>query len=555
MIVYLKRYNWRRASLLAAYCLVLINFSCQKDDFATTDIYPDNAKVDVSFGTDAPQPLIVSEGSIVKYSITGLKAKPAGSYKFYINQTEAAVQEVTDTYISVRVPVNASSGSASIIMNDGQIYYGPGISVRGKVEIASDFLANIGVNKAILNNSTLFANINGITPRADGSYVIFGDFTQYGNTIVATNITRNIQVIDNTGKALTASNQFTMGKNGLNGPVNNVKILSDGRYLLSGNFSTYDTIDNVSGIARFVSGRTFNFTNYEIANPDPENYPQNSIRIGSAINGGAPGGILNTFVTSDNKYITVGNYTTFASTYYPNSTKESLQMDIITSLGLSKMDELGNFDSTFNYNYATKKSNEGPNGFVTSAIQLSSGSLVLGGTFTTFHGNPASRLVCIDPNTGLIGNAFSGSTDGPVFRIVYNSVTKRLVIVGNFKNYNGTPVNGVAVVKEDGSLDTGAMIKAMDGGVPTYCAQLNDGRFIISGTFSKYNNIVRNGFAVLNADGTLASGYNNTGMFRGGIIAHSEWNIFGGTAIFLVGNFDRFDNKEVGNIVKIILNN
>ena len=95
----------------------------------------------------------------------------------------------------------------------------------------------------------------------------------------------------------------------------------------------------------------------------------------------------------------------------------------------------------------------------------------------------------------------------------------------------------------------------MEGGVPAYCAQLNDGRFIISGTFLKYDNIVRSGFAVLNEDGTLAAGYNNTGLFRGTVLGHAEFNTNGGTGIFLVGNFDRFDNREVGNIVKIILSN
>ncbi|HTG55670.1 MAG TPA: hypothetical protein VL943_05355, partial [Niabella sp.] len=88
----------------------------------------------------------------------------------------------------------------------------------------------------------------------------------------------------------------------------------------------------------------------------------------------------------------------------------------------------------------------------------------------------------------------------------------------------------------------------------TYCAQLNDGRFILSGTFVKYDNIVRSGFAILNQDGTLAGGYNNTGLFRGRIYGHAEKDVFGATALYLVGNFDRFDNREVGNIVKIVLN-
>ncbi|WP_114789259.1 DUF5008 domain-containing protein [Niabella yanshanensis] len=540
--------------LVITVCTMFV-LSCQKTNFSTTDIYQPNAKVDISFGTDAPQPSVVSEGTIVKYGISGLKAVPQGRYKFYINQMEAGIQEVTDTYISVRVPVNASSGSASVVFDDGQIYYGPGITVRGNTQIADDFLAGIGSNKALSNGSPSFASINGITARPDGNYLIYGNFDEYGNTIVATNITKNIQVIDNTGKALAAESQFVMGKLGLNGAVNDIKILDNGMYLVSGNFSTYDTMSNVNGVARFLTNRTLDFSNYEVANPDPETKPQNSFKAGSAINGGNPGGVLNTYEDTDGKYITVGNYNTYSSIYYPNSTVGSLQLDVITSLGLTKMDELGNFDSTFNYDYTTKKSFAGANGSVITSAQLYEGQIVLGGTFTTFHGKPASRLVCIDPATGLISNAFSGSTDGPVYKITYNVNTERLVITGNFKLYNGVAVNGVAVVKEDGSLDTDVLIKPMADGVPTYCAQLNDGRFIISGTFVKYDNIVRSGFAILNQDGTLAGGYNNTGLFRGRIYGHAEKDVFGATALYLVGNFDRFDNREVGNIVKIVLNN
>lgn len=552
---YSNNHSKKGASLLMACCLAMGIFSCKKIDFSTTEIYPENAKVDVSFSNEAPQPALVSEGTIVKYGITGLKAKAAGSYKFYISQMEATVQEVTDTYISVRVPVNASSGSASIVFTDGQIYYGPAITVRGNTQIASEFYANIGANKALLGGSVSMATILGITPRPDGNYIIYGNFTQYGNAITNTNITKNIQVIDNTGKALALADQFVMGKNGLNGVVSNVKVLEDGKYLVSGFFSVYDTLDNVNGVARFLANRKLEVNSYTLANADPKNHPEDDTGVGNAINGGAPGSVLNTFIDGDDKYITVGNYNFYSSVYYPNSTVKSSQLDIITSIGLTKMDYLGNFDSSFNYNYATNKSYSGANGIVTSAIKLYGGQLVLGGSFTSYHGIAALRLACIDPATGMISNAFKGSTDGAVYSITYNEERERLVIVGNFKNYNGTPVNGVAVVKEDGSLDTESIIRPTLGGVTTYCAQLNDGRFIISGSFLKYNGIIRPGFAILNEDGTLAAGYNNTGMFRGRIYGYAEADVYNGKVIYLVGNFDRFDNKEVGNIVKIILNN
>ncbi|HUN03077.1 MAG TPA: DUF5008 domain-containing protein [Niabella sp.] len=553
MIFYLKQYS--RFSVFIALGWLMIAASCKKSDFGTTDIYPPNVEAAISFTADAPQPSTVSEGTIVKYGVLGLASKPASSYKFYINQVQATILEVTDTYISVRIPKDASSGSASIVFDNGELFYGPSVIVRGNTQIAADFLANIGSNKALKNSSPLFATIYGITPKADGNFILYGDFDEYTNAKTATNVTSGIQIVDLSGKALAIGSQFVMGKFGLNGSVTDVKELSSGKFLLTGNFSKYDTIDNVKGIVRFNSNRTFDSKSYEVANDDPEGHPERNTRIGSSVNGGLEGGAISTFLDDDDNYISVGNYRRFSSVFYPNSTYTSTQLDIIESFGLTKMDDTGQFDSTFNYNPAINKSYPGANGFVTTAIQLYYGQLVLGGSFTTFHGAAAQGLVCIDPATGQISDTFKGSTDGPVYKITYNENTEKLVIIGNFKHYNGVPVNGVAVVNEDGSLVSGSMIKAVTGGVVSYCAQLNDGRFFISGSFLKYNNVVRSGFAILNEDGSLASGYNNTGLFRGRIMGHAEVNVFGGKALFLVGNFDRFDNKEVGNIVKIVLAN
>jgi hypothetical protein len=79
---------------------------------------------------------------------------------------------------------------------------------------------------------------------------------------------------------------------------------------------------------------------------------------------------------------------------------------------------------------------------------------------------------------------------------------------------------------------------------------------MVSGSFTKYNNIIRPGFLILNPDGSLAAGYNNMGLFRGTINGFVELPSSGGMpAVMLVGNFDRFDNKEVGNIVKFRIEN
>src|SRR5438105_4143434 len=84
----------------------------------------------------------------------------------------------------------------------------------------------------------------------------------------------------------------------------------------------------------------------------------------------------------------------------------------------------------------------------------------------------------------------------------------KIIIGGNFSNYNGRGRNSIARLNADGTLDgtfnpgTGA-----NAGVQTTAVQ-SDGKIIIGGYFSNYNGIGRNGIARLNADGSLDATFN-----------------------------------------------
>jgi len=120
------------------------------------------------------------------------------------------------------------------------------------------------------------------------------------------------------------------------------------------------------------------------------------------------------------------------------------------------------------------------------------------------------------------------------------------------------------MINTDGSRDASFKFGRIDNGLVNYIAQLNNGKVIVSGSFNKYNfdylvtpdkYVVRPGFMILESNGSLSVGYNNTGLFRGTITQHVEVSTNGVPGVFLVGNFDRFDNKEVGNIVKVRIEN
>ncbi|SDE21672.1 DUF5008 domain-containing protein [Niabella drilacis] len=537
--------------------LLLFFGSCKKEDVKATEVYPPSPLPLVKFLGDKPSPASGGAGIVTTFAVKGLDGKK-GQFKFFINKMEAEVVAVREDAIDVKVPENASSGGSSILINN-EYYFGPSFIVTGKVSIDPNF--NPGAYRSN-------APIRGIFSRRgyDNSLVVYGEFTDYKNAATANAAVSRIAVIDGNGDFVTGDERFELGKTGFDGPVTSVAETPDGKYLIAGTFSRCDTINNLGGLVIFT-GRNgaLERTSVDVINPDPDNHPEDSKALVPIFNaqlqsfgGGFLSGVTNLFYKENEgryTYTAFGNFNRYASVLYERSTRYSYQYDYVISDQLVQMKHGGEFDSSFNYDPILKKGYEAGNGFVTDAIRLPDGSFIVVGSFTTFNKKRVNYITKIDPATGLVDESFNAGqagADGAVSRITYNSTTHKMLLTGGFKNYNGQPANGVVMINEDGSVDSGFQLKAIDGTGISYAGQLRDGRVIISGGFSKYDGIVREGIAILKADGSLAPGCNAMGMFSGSISAILERpDVSGSKVLFIVGDFNRFDNKEVGNIVKI----
>jgi uncharacterized delta-60 repeat protein len=542
------------AALKYLMAIVLLSsavfISCQKSKIEPVETYPEAPVPLVKFLDGGPSPAIGSQGSVVTFNVSGLKGKE-GQFTFFINQTLAEVVEVTESSVKVKVPDNASTGGSAVLIN-GEYYFGPTFTVRGKVSI--DPLFN---TDAFRSN----APIHGIFKRADGSsYLIYGDFTNYKTQATAANPITGIAVLNGDGDYLPLASQLKLGTLGFNGPVQTVIQQPDGKYLVSGSFSKYDTVSNINNITRLNSDGTLDRVEVDILNTDPVGNPDGGKALVPTYNGGTLGGGGEIFYNSSTGTTTMaGNFFAYTSIFYERSTKDGPFFDLVDARQMIRMKQDGGFDSSFNYNAALKKSYEGGNGFIYDVIQLPDGKLIVAGNFTNFNGEKVNYITRLNATDGLVDPAFNAGksgADGYISRITYNSTTGKILLTGNFKNYNGQPANGVVMINANGDRDAAFNFGTVENGVPNYAGQLKNGKIMVSGSFSKYNGVVRPGFLILNADGSLASGYNNTGLFRGTIYDFVELTSSGGVpAVTIVGSFDRFDNKEVGNIVKFRIEN
>jgi hypothetical protein len=551
-MIQMKKYT-ATTFIKGLYFLLLpatVLFACKKSALEPVDTYPDPPGVLVKFLDGNPNPALGAEGSTVTFNVSGLKGKE-GQFTFFINQVAAQVVSVTENTDAVKVPANASTGGSAILIN-GEYYFGPTFYVKGKVSI--DPLFN---TDAYTSNGP----IAGIFKRADGtSYLIYGAFTNYKNAATAINPITGIALLNTEGDYLPVASQFKLGKFGFNGSITNVIQRTDGKYMVAGAFSKLDTVTNLNNIVRLNADGSLETVVVDVINPDPVNNPNDGLAVVPSFNGGPGGLITKLFYNNSTGYSTaVGNFSYHLSTFYERSTRTGPFLDLVKARQIIRMKDNGAFDSSFNYNFSTNESYAGGNGFIYDALQQSDGKIVVTGNFTSFHGISANYIVRIDGNTGTVDPTFNtGKTgaDASINRITYNAVTNKILLTGTFKNYNGAPANGVVMIDNNGATVSSFTFKTPEGGFPNFAAQLNNGKVIVTGSFSKYDNIVRAGMAILNPDGTLAAGYNNIGLFRGQVNNLVETTSTNGSpAVIMVGSFDRFDNRQVGNIVKFRMEN
>lgn len=552
MIALYNQYTTR--TFLAAFFLaVMVLFACKKNEVELKDPYANGKQaLGIQFRSKLPSPAIASAGDEVDINVRGL-LKYSGKFKLYVNELEAEVVNLTDSTLKFKVPQNASTGGIWVTVDDpsldNQTFFGPTMQIAGKVSFDTGFQVVNGSNYPIYDILRLPA----------GGYFLAGAFTDYENRATKDLPIGNLAQINAMGAAETTLN-FGIGANYLINSVNRISSgAQNGKFLIAGYFSSFNTKRanraNINSITRLNLDGTLDSTIIDVVNATPNDPSKNRDTVPS-FNGGVQGNIKKIFTYNDQIYA-VGNFDYYLRAFYERSTYDSKVFDRVLMKQMVRMNMDGSMDQTFHYDPATKQSPNAANGNINDAIQMPDGKLVLVGTFTTFNGIAKRRVVRINLD-GSVDNTFNtgNGADDEITSITYNAATNKILLGGTFKTFNGQPRAGVAMLDADGALTTGFTFPTLSGGIVNFAGQLNNGKIIVTGSFNLYRNILRQGFMVLNPDGTLASGYNNTGVFQGTVEKMIETtSTAGNPAVILVGNIFRFDNIPAKNIIRVELLN
>ena len=143
-----------------------------------------------------------------------------------------------------------------------------------------------------------------------------------------------------------------------------------------------------------------------------------------------------------------------------------------------------------------------------------------------------------------VGDGFDDSVN-----IIQIQSDGKIIVGGFFSSYSGTSMSGIVRLNTDGSLDTSFQIGTglNGGGVQDIGIQL-DGKIVICGGFSEFSGVTSVGLARLNSDGSLDTSLYVGNGFDGGsyaLVLQSNGKIIIG------GSSSLYNDIPIGNLVRI----
>ena len=309
-------------------------------------------------------------------------------------------------------------------------------------------------------SSTGFNNaIYALALQSNNKLLVGGDFTQ-ANGVPRQRIARL-----NADGTLDTKFSLPSSAYGANGSIRAISIQTDGRIVLGGFFTNYN-----STVARRITRINYDGTIDSLFNP------------GSGADNPVYA-LQETFVSGLSKMMVGGSFATLAGS--PINCIARLNYD-------------GTLDSAFNPGL-------GANGTVYAlAVQPTDGKVIIGGDFTAVNGNTNFNHIARLNVDGSVDNTFNpGSGASHSVRALAIQQDGKILIGGLFTNVNGVALNHIARLTTSGGVD-GTFIPGVGASDAVFSIALqSDTRIVLGGEFTRCSGVTRNRITRLNPDGTV----------------------------------------------------
>ena len=391
------------------------------------------------------------------------------------NNTLTFADGQTIQYITVPIlNTNLNTGlmAFSLALNNASPSFALGTITNATINIIDTTPTDVGsVNETPGSpdvNYSPFAGFNGsvfaLALQSNNKLIAGGSFTQ-ANGVPREHIARL-----NADGSLDASFSYPSSSMGANDTVRAVAVQTDGRILVGGYFTNFNSVQ-YNRIARLNLDGSLDSLFNPGSGADSPVYA-----LGETFVGGVP------------KIIVGGAFAT---------------LNGINFNYIGRLNDDGTPDTTFNVGGL------GANGTVYALAVQTDGKVVIGGDFTGVNNTALNHVARLNVDgsldntfTNAVANAAAGANDS--IRAITIQPDGKILIGGLFTSVNGNTMNHLARLNTDGSLDsafTGGAVGA-DDTVLSFALQ-TDGRIVVGGQFGKCNGVSRSRITRLNPDGTV----------------------------------------------------
>jgi uncharacterized delta-60 repeat protein len=377
-----------------------------------------------------------------------------------------------------------------------------------RLNVDGSFDSTFNTGTGVATTTGMFATVvRRVELQTNGKIIICGQFPFYNGFA-----RKGIASINSDG---SIDETFNCGE-GTDGDVNYLSIESNGKIIISGSFSTYNSYSKSNSARLNADGS-----------------------LDESFNAGTPGlPIACSNTQNDGKIIICSRSSQSWNARY-----------------IARINNDGSFDTTFNPLLGTD------NNVYTTLIQ-NNGKIVIGGDFKYYNGTTINRVARLN-NDGALDSTFNPGI-GPNNSVLTAAIQNdgKIIIGGIFTSVNGIVSNCIARLNTDGSLDntfnTGlganqSLSTSLIPSIKTIAIQL-DGKIIIGGRFISFNNTVQKNYIVrLNADGTIDSTFNSSGigLDNTSITDIRKITIQNDGKIILVGDFSSYNGVARKRIVRL----
>src|SRR5690606_4933684 len=204
----------------------------------------------------------------------------------------------------------------------------------------------------------------------------------------------------------------------------------------------------------------------------------------------------------------------------------------------------GSVDESFNIG-------SGPSGIVNQIKVLEDGKILIGGAFSRYNGIQRKFMAKLNPN-GSLDNSFNTMDNTNMSSAVEDFLVLpdgKILMVGNITNFNNTGINYLVKLNPDGSLDTRLeQGTGFDYSVLTVDIQ-SGGKIIVGGNFTSYNGQEVNYFAQLGPDGSLDTTFNPGGNGPGDKV--TSVRVLDNDKILIGGGFVSYNNQSCPAFIRL----